>query len=487
MSRIRPGGIRRTGAFVSIALCLALVSPAKAQTSIKLPDFGDASGSVFTGTDEQRLGDAFLREIRASTEILEDPEVDAYVNALGFRLAAASDEPARPFTFVVVSDPVINAFAGPNGVIGLNTGLLLAVDTESELAAVLAHEIAHVTQQHIARAFELQSRYSIPVLAGLLAAIVIGTQDAQAGGAATAAIIGAQAQGQVDAIRANEYEADRVGIRTLSRAGFDPGAMATFFARLQEASRYYRQPPEFLSTHPVTSARIAESRARAARHSYKQYPDSEAFLRVRAKLQVLVNGPEKALAEFQRRAADGAGASPAVNRYGIALALMALERYGKARPILARLVEKAPQVLAYQDALARTLRKTGETRAALDIYRKSLRVYLNDRLMTFGLAELWLDANRPDRASEVLEDYVRSQSTDARAFHLLAKAHERAGRQTAARAALAEHHYLNGRLSQAIFQLERAQRAPDDDYYLNARVAARLKELRREQTLRGSG
>lgn len=470
-----------------LGFCLLTVmasTEVSAQSRIQLPDLGDASSSVFSSADEKRLGDAFLREIRASTDRLDDPEVEAYVNYLGFRLVGASGNPGRAFTFFMISDPNINAFAGPNGVIGVNTGLLLAVDNEGELAAVLAHEVAHVTQQHIARTIEQNERYSIPALAGLLAALILSTQNAQAGSAATAAVLGKQLQSQIDLIRANEYEADRVGIGILARAGYDPRAMPAFFARLQESSRYYPSPPEFLSTHPVTGNRIAESRARASKIRYKQFLDSEAFYRVRAKLEVLVQGPKKALPLFEQRLADGIGGSAPANRYGKALALMRLERFPAARPVLARLVRDEPDSIPYQDAHARCLRELGKVDQAIAIYKQFLRLYLDDRQMTIGLAETLLASGDAREAARVLEAYLRSNSDDAYSFNLLARSYERQRKTAASLLALGEYHYLNGRLRQALFQLERAQRSPSQDYYLDARIGARIKQLRDEQTER---
>jgi beta-barrel assembly-enhancing protease len=469
------------------SLCLlgALSSPiARSQSSIQLPNFGDASGSVFSSADEQRLGEAFLREVRANTDTLDDPEVEAYVSSLGFSLVSASDNPGRAFTFFVIANDNVNAFAGPNGVIGVNTGLIMAVESESELAAVLAHEVAHVTQQHIARGIELNDRYSIPAMAGLLAALILSTQNSQAGGAATAAVLGAQVQNQVDFIRANEYEADRVGIGILMRAKYDPRAMAGFFARLQESSRYYRSPPEFLSTHPVTSSRIAEGRARAAKLPYKQYSDSAAFFRVKARVEVLTNGAKKTLPVFNKRLAEGIGGSRNANIYGKALALMELGRYAEAQPLLAKLIAAESGSIPYQDAYARSHLALGGSAAAIAIYQSFLRVYLNDRQMTIGLAEALLKSKRPRDAIRTLERYLRAHPNDAFSYKLLARSYETEGQTAASLAALGEHHYLNGGFRQALFQMERAQRLPNDDFYLASRISARVKELRKESAER---
>lgn len=477
----------RLGAYLMCGCLLATPVSGQAQRALQLPDFGDSSSTVLSGGEENKLGEAFLREIRANAEMLNDPEVEGYISRLGYKLASASAKPSQGFTFFVVADPLINAFAGPGGVIGINSGLLLAVDSESELAAVMAHEIAHVTQRHIARAFERADNYSIPALAGLLAAIVLGSQNPSAGGAAAAALVGGQFQAQLDFIRANEREADRVGIETLINSGFNPRAMASFFERLQDAGRYYAVPPEFLSTHPVSSSRIADSRARADRYSYRQFEDSGDFHRVRARLKVRRLGAKKALAEFATAERVNSGPLVAASRYGTALALLELRRYKEAQTILERLRSTSPYTLPYQAALARAFAGQKQFPRAVRIYERALEVYLNERQMTLGLAETWLASGRPERAVRVLSGYVRNQPPDALAYRLLAKSHEQAGAIGQARAALAEHYYLNGNLAQAVFQLEKAALDQGLDYYQSSRIAARLQVLRREHKEREAG
>lgn len=472
---------------VMYACLLATPGGAWAQRALQLPDFGDSSATVLSGLEESKLGAAFLREIRANADMLDDPEVEGYISRLGYKLASASAQPSHSFTFFVLADPMINAFAGPGGIIGINSGLLLAVETESELAAVMAHEIAHVTQRHIARAFERADNFSIPALAGLLAAIVLGSQNPQAGGAAAAALVGGQVQAQLDFSRRNEREADRVGIETLSNAGFNPRSMASFFERLQDAGRYYTVPPEFLSTHPVSSSRIADSRARAHRYSYRQFEDSGAFHRVRARLKVRRLGAKKALAEFATAGRVNSGPVVAASRYGTALALLELQRYKEAQSILERLLSTSPETLPYQAALAVAFAEQKQFPRAVRIYEQALEVYLNERQMTFGLAETWLASARPERAVKVLTGYTRNQPPDALAYRLLAKSHEQAGAIGQARAALAEHYYLNGNLAQAVFQLEKASLDQDLDYYEASRIAARLQILRQQHKEREAG
>ncbi|NKC11758.1 MAG: M48 family metalloprotease [Gammaproteobacteria bacterium] len=468
------------------ALLLAGVVAQGSAQSIRLPDIADSSEAVISKVDDTQLGELFLREIRAREEALEDPEVEHYVNEIGYRLTQASDGANRPFTFLVLREPIVNAFAGPNGVIGLNTGLILATESESELAAVLSHEIAHVTQRHVARAFELEEINSVYKVAGILAAIVLATQNSQAGTGALGVVTAADIQQRIDFIRRNEREADRIGMEILTKADYDPQAMPAFFEQLQQAQRYYRTPPEFLSTHPVTSDRIAEARQRAERFKFRQYKDSDAYLRVRAKLKVLVDGPKAAKEYFERRLASGQGRRLAsAEHYGLVHALIGLEQWQKALDTVQPLMEKSPDVLPIRDALAKVLHGFGRTDEAVALYRQSLRAYVNDRLLVIGLAEVLIDAGRNREAASLLGNYVQRVRSDARAYHLLAEANARSGQRAASAAALAEHHYLNGRLEAAVYQLERAQRGDGGaDYYLAARIGARLEQLKAEKLAR---
>jgi beta-barrel assembly-enhancing protease len=252
-----------------------------------LPSMGDTAGQLISPEQEKQFGESFMRQIRRSGKLVQDPELNDYLQQLGYRLAAASDAPGYGFTFFLVDDPSINAFAGPGGYIGVHTGLLLAARNESELAGVLAHEIAHVTQRHLLRAYEAAQRMSLPTAAALLAAILIGSQDSQAGQAALVGLQAASAQYQINFTRANEHEADRVGIQTLVRSGIDPRGMPDFFERLHQQTRLYgNRLPEFLSTHPVTTSRIAETAARAEAHAGEGRRDSLGFQLARTSLQV---------------------------------------------------------------------------------------------------------------------------------------------------------------------------------------------------------
>jgi predicted Zn-dependent protease len=273
----------------ALGLCPSLVSSDVSGTD--LPDFGDSSGSLISPTQELEFGEAFMRSVRAQATLVSDPDLNRYIRRLGDRLVGNSDAPGYPFTFFIVQDSAINAFAGPGGYIGVHTGLILAARNESELAGVMAHEIAHVTQRHLLRAYEAANQLSLPTAAATIAAILLGVAtNSDAGIAAASAIQAGSIQYQLNFTRANEKEADRIGIQTLGRSGIDPFGMPSFFERLYQSTRLYGAAniPEFLSTHPVTTDRIAESMQRAEQQGRGKELDSLEFQLQRARLEVLL-------------------------------------------------------------------------------------------------------------------------------------------------------------------------------------------------------
>ena len=459
--------------------------PATAQ--VTLPEMGSSSRATLSEAEERKLGEAFMREVRAHLEIEDDAEVEDYVQSLGYALSAHSDTPNQRFTFFVVKDTRINAFAAPGGYIGVNSGLILAAESESELAAVMAHEIAHVSQGHIARAIDMAGRSNLPAMAGMVAAIILGTQNPQMGQAAMAAVTAGRIQLQLDFTRSNEQEADRLGIRVLSDAGFDPRAMPTFFERLQQSYRYYREPPEFLSTHPVSSSRISDTRGRAESYPYRQYVDSIGYQLARAKLQVWAEKkPEDAVAIFRQQLGQSSGQSRQIARYGLALALARAGDSAGARSHLEALTKASPERLQFVTALASLELESGALEQALTRYRTSLRLFPDNKPLLRGYIAALLKDHKPEPALGLLERYARRRPLTAPLYKLKAETHDQLGQVLQAHLALAEHHYLNGRLEAAIQQLRIATRERTDDFFLNSRVEARLDYYREERAQRAA-
>ena len=273
---------------------------------IKIPDMGSPADAILNKSQEAQIGRAIMRSIRMSGQLVEDPQITEYINEIGHLIAAQTNDGDHEFTFFVVNDPRINAFALPGGYIGVHTGLIDATRNEDELAGVLAHEVAHVTQRHIARSIHASSRQSVLSTALMLGALILGAAggDADAVQAGMAIAQGTAAQQQINFTRSNEYEADRIGIGALAQAGFDPHGMSSFFEVMsrQQLSAPDERMPEFLRTHPVTSARIAEARSRSAAYPRVSTSDSTNYGLVQARLRVAAfDTSEQAVSYFERR------------------------------------------------------------------------------------------------------------------------------------------------------------------------------------------
>lgn len=254
----------RTSAWIMLlGLLITALSSTAASAHERLPDLGSPGLVIYDRQTEIELGRAFTHSLFSQYNLVDDPQVLSFVQRIGYRLAGHAHD-GRNYRFYIIDNPSINAFAGPNGIIGIHTGLIMAVETEDELASVIAHEIAHVTQEHLARRFEQHSTYSMASFASLLAALLIGTQDPSAGMATLMGGAGLSIQNQLKHSRIHEHEADNKGIILLHKAGYDPSAMADFFGKLAKQHQHHGiRPPEILLTHPVTETRLAQAANRA--------------------------------------------------------------------------------------------------------------------------------------------------------------------------------------------------------------------------------
>ena len=466
-----------------LALAGALAAGPSVLADTSLPDLGKAAGETLARAAEEKLGEAFLRQIRRQLRMVDDPELVDYIDSLGQRIASA--DPSRRYRFLLVDSPTVNAFAGPGGVIALNAGLVVITESESELAAVLAHEIAHVTLRHLAQLIERSELASLATLATVFAGIVLATQNPEAGQAAIAASAAGAQDSALRFSREKELEADRAGLALLHRAGFDPRAVPAFFERFQEWQRFSSTPPEYLSTHPITLSRIADSRGRAEQFAPQPYLESAEYRLMRAKLRVhLADTPAAALEHFDARVRAGDSGAAEADRYGLALALMGVNRHMEAGAILAELLEEYPDRAAHRTAAAETHSALGNDDRALALLASSAEWFPDHRAIVYGYSLALVRAGRAEEATALLRRFQRNHDSDPAIFRLLGLAHQRAGQTAASHMALAEFHYLNGDVESAIRQLDIALDDPSIGDYRTAMAEARRLQFRKERSRR---
>lgn len=463
---------------VAACLSLALLVPqAPAQT---LPELGDTSGALLSPSLERRIGEQAMREIRLrEPNFLDDPELTEYVNEVGRRIVTATFDAQQDFEFFLVRDNTVNAFAMPGGFVGVHTGLILAAQTESEFASVLAHEVAHVTQHHIARLLGKQDQMSIP----MLAAVILGLLAARSRPDVTQAVIAgagaANIQSQLNYTRDFEREADRIGFQYLQQAGFDVSAMGTFFERMQKATRLYENnAPAYLRTHPLTGERIADMQNRAQNAVYKQAPDSIEFHLARAKLVAAQGQPRDAVAHFEELVREHRYADEAAARYGLASALArarAFPRAASETETVRKLMGPHPMV---ELLMARIRLGEGDAAGARDVLRSALSRSPNYRPLHYAYVDVLQAMGQHQAALAWLSDLIKSYPRDARLYGLQAKSYAASGKRLLHHQALAETYVLQGTLPAAIEQLQLAQKSGDGDFYQLSAVEARLRDLR---------
>lgn len=482
---MRNGTIKKWLAYLLSALFL-VPPPSFAQgAGNDLPDIGSPASSSLTIDDEYRIGLQVVRQLRDEGQIIEDPEVTEYLNGLGSRIVGqATGDTAQRFTFFFVKDDTINAFALPGGFIGVNYGLVLATRNESQLAGVLAHEIAHVTQRHIARRVHSQGRQSIATMAAILAAILVGaatgSSDAAMGGISMAQ--GAAMQSQINFTRANESEADRVGMGFLASAGFDPYGMPDFFetigrrTSITAESRYAL--PEILQSHPVAANRIAESRARAAQLT-DVHPSAESvsYSLTRERLRVLSTPAENNVRRYYQERREQQDQTPG-EQYGEALASYQAGNARVSLDALTALARQYPQVPMLQSTLGQALMAAGETDQALATFRSGLALSPRNIPLTMRYAEALLKADQAKTAHAVLLDLFNNVPPTPEQIRFTALAASTAGDTADAAFYMSEYHISTGNLPLSVSQLEMALAVPGISSVQRSRFQARLDEVR---------
>jgi beta-barrel assembly-enhancing protease len=487
---------------------------------IQLPDLGSSANALISPQEAQDYGAMMLQQMRALDMVVDDPLLDDYINSLGFRLVSNSAKPKDHFAFFIAKDPVINAFSAPGGYIGINSGLIIITRNEDELAAVMAHEIGHITQNHLQRAYE-SARKDTPLMA-LVALGAIAAGGAAGGQAAAAALLGGQGaimQKEINFTRKDEAEADRTGIMTLSKAGFDPNAMAGFFGRMEDvmsADSGGIEVPSLLQDHPVTAQRIADAKARATAliADQKSQPSGNLldkaswdkqtapivyvkdsttlasasagaaspnnYLLMRERVRVLSDDPFRMSTYYGELLSRKDGAfNTTENHYGYALALTRSGQGVKAIPQLQPLLDKYPNSLVLRLAMADAKYQAGQRAAALDIYATLNTESPRNKAIGVAYAHaLTVGGSKAEaaQAAQMLRPMLED-TDEPDLFTEYAHASEKAGDSVRAGEAYAQASYLSGRPFDAMEQLKTLLKRTDLDYYARARIQAHIAEI----------
>jgi predicted Zn-dependent protease len=464
-------------------LAAALLAAGTAAFAQGLPDLGDASSASLSDTQERTIGNRIMREVRVDPAYVDDPEVKEYINNLGQRLLGAADGPRRDIDFFVVQDDSINAFALVGGHIGVHTGLITLTQNESELAGVVAHEIAHILQKHQARLAHGQRGAQLTSLAALALAMIAsrggGNQSGQVTEAAIASAGALSIQNQLDYTREHEREADRVGLTLLDRAGFDTRGMATFFERLLRSNRLneFKGAPSYLRTHPLTTERIADIQDRIQHTPSRLVPDTFEYRITRAKLRAAAGSPSEAVNLFRTMLEDATVVRPREDVFGLALSLRRTRDFDGAWKTLAPLRQGASYP-SFELLAAQLAADMGRPEESLDIYRAALKNYGSYRALLYGYLDQLVLMGRDKEVLAELQERLRIIQDDARLYEIQARAYEHIGRPIAQHRALAEAYFRKGNLSAAVDQLEIAVKAKGSDFYEVSSAESRLRELR---------
>ena len=478
-----------------------------------LPSLGDAGGAELSVQDERKLGELIMRDYRAFGQINEDPEISAYLNKLGAKIAQAAGASSTNFEFFLVTDKSINAFALPGGFVGVHTGLVASAQTESELASVLSHEVGHVTQRHIARMFGQQKQTSLVSTAAVIAALLVASSNPQAAQGLVAAGAGYSIDQQLGFSRDAEREADRVGFSTLKAAGFETQGMVDFFGRLQKSARLYENnAPTYLRSHPLTAERIADIRNRAGLESSSGDSSSYSLEYDLIRVKSIVYG-EKTAQQLNDKLKVFAGPleqenikNPIALAYGRSLVLtsmgkqaealdavdLAISLFRKSQSVLRP--EPVPALLAHQKMevrLAQYASERGDEVAprepadlnaremalfkALDAFKQASPNDMPTRLLyASGLQRLGLHRN----AEAFLRELAVVYKTNASLYDLAAQSALALGKRGEHHLFLAQSYATRGAFLPAVEQTQIAKRFASDNYYLQAEIDAKQRDFK---------
>ncbi|MDO6469613.1 M48 family metalloprotease [Neptunomonas phycophila] len=462
--------------FLRLFIFSFLLLPVTSHADNNLPIFGDTTSGIISLSKEHELGQAWARSLRGSAKLLDDPITYSYLNDLLWKLASHSQLQDRRLDLIVLDNPTLNAFAVPGGIIGIHGGLILSADNEDELASVVAHELAHLSQRHFASQLEEARRNRPFTLAALLASILVASADGQAGAAAISTTIASQQSAALAFSRQNEQEADRVGMQTLVNAGIDPEAMPRMFSRLLRSQRFdQNRLPEFLLTHPVSESRIADALNRSA-----QLPDqpasknSKEYEIIRTRMTVhFAKSPQDSYA-FYRQAVDASPTPTAL--YGLALSSIETNRYQEAHQALKQLPNDWQSMLYIKLTVAEIYLAQQNWQTAVESLQALNELYPYTYTVEKLLSKALMAQGQPAQAIRVMNNIKRDYPKDVDNWYLLAEAYGQNNERMNVHLTRIEYFLLTGQTDRANQQITFARREKNQSQY----EIARLDQLEQE-------
>jgi len=445
----------------------------------ELPNLGSSERTLFSQAEEAKLGAQYMQYLRGSGAVIEDPIDQQYINDLGSQLVSTSNDPSGHFYFFFMGSPEINSFAGPDGYIAVYSGLMLATSDEQELASVMAHEIAHVTQGHIARKIAQASNQKYKTMAGMLAAIALGTVSGQAAEAALAATAAGSQQSMLNFSREMEAEADRVGISTLARANYDPNSMVEFFQRLQQSERYYMKMPELLSDHPLTPERITDAQNRAAQYSPRHHKTSQEYYLIKERLRVITSRNNHAIISFYKETLqDKKTHQRFAKQYGYALALQEDHQFDEAQKVMDQLMQDYPDQLIFQIGAADIAIDAGNPTKAINIIEPTYELYPDNYAAMVEYTAALYKAKKYSDALNVLRLHRLNYPDDPIPYALLSNVQAKAGKKAEAYQTRALYLTNFGDFKGALAQLQIAMQLPNLDSATKSRIQSQEKGIK---------
>lgn len=465
-----------------VCLCVAAALGTPSITSAgttDLPDIGTVAGATLTIDQEQIYGDAYMRMLRSSRPIINDPVLNEYIDSLGHKLVANANDVKTPFTFFLIRDRNINAFAFFGGYVAIHSGLFLHAQTESELASVLAHEIAHVTQRHLARSMEDQARRSPATIAALAGSLLLAIAAPEAGIAAITATTAGNIQSQINYTRANEKEADRLGIATLAKAGYDASAMPRFFGRLADEYRYASKLPPMLLTHPLPEDRITDSRARAHSYPTVHLSPSQDYLLAKSRIVARYAGinSDAALDWFERRIKDADSAHLPALEYEKALVYLDTKKTDQAGALLDKLLSKDPTNNFYLDAMSDLYVEENQPGKARTLLENALKQKPNNPVLVINYANVLMKMDNFTEAVRILQRYTHDNPNDTNGWSMLSESNAHLGNEAEEIAARGEIMALRADWNKAIQYYTQASQLAKLGSLEQARYDARIDQL----------